>query len=273
MYKLYKTGQEFLDENLDIIRNDPLGTTFFEANAKMISKCDENNYAVRVDVDGNLLLAIHVGDYPMVVYGSEQCVCELANVVSQHKLQFNRVIGFYDVTNAFLTAYEQLHGGSHKVNLSMDIMYCEKVNPCDTSSVEQATQRDVDEIAQLVVDFTFEALAEKPDWNKTVDKVAQQIDAYALFRVEGKIVSIASCHGDNNGPSRISNVYTAPEYRNKGYSRRVVTYLTEQIIANGKVPCLHVDQHNPVSNHLYQKIGYVYGKSRYETIYYPENNS
>ena len=268
MYKLYSTGQEFLDENINVIRNDPLGAIFFEANAKMIPQCDDSNYALRVEEDGEVLIAIRVNGYPLVLYGSERCVSELAHVVANNKLKFAKVIGYYDLLNAFLTSYEQLVGGRHKVNLSMDIMYCEKVNPCDTSGVEQATAKDSCEIAQLVIDFGVEAGVDIPERDKMIDKVSRDIATYALIRVGDEIVSIGHCRADSR-TCRISNVYTKPEHRNKGYSRKVVTYLTQQAIKSGNLPCLHVDQHNPVSNHLYQSIGYVYGKSRYEIEYIP----
>ena len=117
------------------------------------------------------------------------------------------------------------------------------------------------------MDFTFEALGEKPELDKVTDSVSQRIHSYAILRDDGKIVSVASGYYENNGLCRLANVYTKPECRNKGYSRKVVTYLTEQAITSGNLPYLHVDQHNPVSNHLYKSIGYVYGKSRYEIIY------
>ena len=269
MYKLYKSGQEFLDENLNIIRNDPLGATFFEGNANVIQQCNESNFALRVETDGELLLSIRVDGYPLVVYGSERCAGELAHAVANNKLQFGKVIGYYDLSNAFLTCYEGLVGGSHRVNLSMDVMYCKKVaTPCDTSGVERATEQDVKVITQMIVNFAVEALVEKPIWGKIFDKVAQKIDTYAVYRVNGKIVSVAHSYADGE-LQRVSNVYTLPEHRNKGYSRKVVTYLTQQALNNGKLPCLHVDQHNPVSNHLYLTIGYQYGKSRYEMIYTP----
>ena len=121
MYKVYKTGQEFLDENLDIIKNDPLGTIFFEGNAKAIAECNENDFAVRVDNE-EVLLAIHFAYYPLVLYGSERCVDELVEAVVKHKLKFGKTIGVYELSNNFLTAYEQRVGGSHTVHLSMDVM-------------------------------------------------------------------------------------------------------------------------------------------------------
>ncbi|MCH5156416.1 MAG: GNAT family N-acetyltransferase [Clostridiales bacterium] len=269
MFKIYTTGQEFLDENINIIRNDPLGTTFFEKNAQAIAHCNTNDYAIRIETNGQLLLAIHVGDYPIVLYGSEHCADELADVIANNQLIFNKTIGPYELSNAFLTAYEQRVGGSHEVHLFMDVMYCDKVNPCDTSSVQRAVAKDVADIAHIVVDFTYEALGEKPEFSQVYEDVSERINSYALLRLDGAIVSVASGYDEDNGLCRLANVYTLPEHRNKGYSRKVVTYLTEQAILGGKIPYLHVDQHNPVSNHLYSSIGYVYGKSRYEIIYVP----
>ena len=271
MYKIYATGQEFLDENLNIIRSNPLDTIFFEGNAKAITQRNANDYAIRVEAKGQLLLAIHVGNYPIVLYGSECCADELADVVANHKLNFSKTIGPYELSTGFLTAYEQRVGGTHQVNLSMDVMYCDKVNPCDTSRVEQATAKDIEDITQIVADFTYEALGEKPEWGKIFENVSSKITSYALLRAGGEIVSVASCYDENN-LCRISDVYTKPKHRNKGYSRKVVTFVTKRAIDAGKVVYLHVDKHNPVSNHLYSSIGYVYGKSRYEIIYTPITN-
>lgn len=272
MYKLYKTGKDFLEENLTLIRSDPLGTTFFEGNANMISQCDKSNYAARVEVDGEVLIAIRVDGYPLVLYGSERCTPELAQVVASNELQFSKVVGYYDLSDKFLTDYERLVGGSHKVNLSMDVMYCDKITPCDTSDVEQASAKDVEEIAVLYGEFLVEAMGENATWGEKTRKIEGRIEEYALLRIDGKIVSIGVSKNSEKGLTRISNVYTKPERRNRGYSRKVVTYLTEQALKAGNLPFLHVDQNNPVSNHLYQTIGYKYGKSRYEMGYTPKNN-
>ena len=273
MYKLYKTGKEFLDENINLIRSDTLGTMFFEVNATMIGQCDKNNFAIRIDAEGEILIAIRVDGFPLVIYGSESRVAELAKVVANNELQFVKAIGYYDLVDQFLIFYEQFAGGSHKVNLSMDIMYCDNLeHPCDTSDLEQATAKDAEEIARLYAAFLAEALGENATWGQKIERIKQEIELFALLRVDGEIVSIGSIKDSGYGLTRISNVYTKPIHRNRGYSRKVVTYLTEQVIKSGRLACLYVDQNNPVSNHLYQKIGYKYGKSRYEMEYIPKDN-
>ena len=272
MIKLYKTGKDFLDENLSLIRSDPLGTIFFEGNANAIERCGESSYATRVECGNEVLIAIRLYGFPLVLSGSEHCVEEFAQVAFEHKLQFDKVLAYYDLSDKFLSCYERYAGGSHKVNLSMDIMYCEKVEPCDISGVERATAKDVEEISRLYVEFLTEALGKNETWGGKIAQIAQNIDDYALLRVDGEIVSIASRKNSGSGLCRISNVFTKPEHRNEGYSRKLVTYLTQQILKSGDLPCLFVDQHNPVSNHLYQKIGYKYGKARYEMDYIPNKN-
>lgn len=55
----------------------------------------------------------------------------------------------------------------------------------------------------------------------------------------------------------ISGVYTPKELRNHGYASAVVAYLSQHILDSGKeFVCLFTDIANPVSNSIYQKIGY-----------------
>ena len=48
--------------------------------------------------------------------------------------------------------------------------------------------------------------------------------------------------------------------RKKGFSKKIVSFLTNYIVTNHKIAYLFVDKNNPISNHLYQSIGYVYDK-------------
>lgn len=59
------------------------------------------------------------------------------------------------------------------------------------------------------------------------------------------------------GSSRIGPVYTPPEHRGRGYAAWVVALLTQQILDAGARPCLYTDQANPISNKVYERIGYV----------------
>ncbi len=44
--------------------------------------------------------------------------------------------------------------------------------------------------------------------------------------------------------------------RGRGYASWVVASLTQQLLDAGARPCLYTDQANPVSNLVYERIGY-----------------
>ena len=264
MVKFYENGADFLHENIDILRERPLETTFFEVNAQSISRCDDTNFAVRAEAYGELLLCVHIGDYPAVLFGSVVCAQELAQSVAQRKLNFSRTLGAEDVSLAFWKEYESIVGGSHKINFSMDVMTCNSVVPCDVSDVVCATPNDAEQIARLSVSFAADATRQIANLQEIFQRVRRNISAYRCVKRDGKAVSVAAVHEESNGLTRISEVYTLPEYRNKGFARQTVTSFTADILKCGRTPYLHVDKTNPVSNRLYLSIGYVYGTTKLE---------
>jgi hypothetical protein len=53
-------------------------------------------------------------------------------------------------------------------------------------------------------------------------------------------------------------VYTPAELRGRGYATACVATLSQQLLAEGYLFCtLFTDLSNPVSNHIYEKIGYT----------------
>ena len=61
-------------------------------------------------------------------------------------------------------------------------------------------------------------------------------------------------------------IITRDEYRGKGYARKVVNTMKNEIINTGMIATLNVDQNNPISNHLYKSLGFkkVYGRGMYK---------
>lgn len=55
----------------------------------------------------------------------------------------------------------------------------------------------------------------------------------------------------------VNMVYTPPDFRRKGYATSLVSALSRRLLDSGKKTCcLYADLLNPVSNGIYQKIGY-----------------
>ena len=70
-------------------------------------------------------------------------------------------------------------------------------------------------------------------------------------------VSRAAWTGPTPHGVRITGVYTPPELRRRGYATAAVSTLSSLLLRQGKSFCvLYTDLSNPISNSIYQRIGY-----------------
>ncbi len=264
MITIYKSGRQFLSDNKDVLTNYPLETVFFKANAKYIEQTNSNNFLIKVTDGNKFLIAVHNADYPMVLFGDKSLCVEFARKAYQLQLTFNKLLGAKDTCESFLNEYEKIAKCSSVINHAMDIMRCDKVLTDNVDGVETATEKDIDELAELSVVFTKEALGDDLDISEVKNSICNYLANFRLIRCDGKIVSFATKKRETENLACVTDVYTLPAYRGEGLSCKIITALTKQIIASEKLPYLFVDKTNPVSNHLYTKIGYTYVVAQYE---------
>jgi len=78
-----------------------------------------------------------------------------------------------------------------------------------------------------------------------------------LWEEAGTPVSIAITSRTTPHSVSVGAVFTPEEYRGRGYSQACVSHLSQQELDRGyRYVCLFTDLNNPISNHVYQKIGY-----------------
>ena len=108
--------------------------------------------------------------------------------------------------------------------------------------------------------FVAEALPGAPQSSEAEEASDRHIADKNMYFwvVEGVPVSMAAGpnrrtrHGGTVGP-----VYTPPEKRGHGYASAVTAGVSQKILDSGKAFCmLFTDLANPISNRIYQKIGY-----------------
>ncbi len=89
-----------------------------------------------------------------------------------------------------------------------------------------------------------------------------------LWSLDGRAVSVAGVNPGGATPTfpRINFVYTPPDVRNQGYATACVTRLSRTLLERGSTCCLiFADEDNPLTNHLYRKIGYE-RSGRFHTV-------
>ena len=80
---------------------------------------------------------------------------------------------------------------------------------------------------------------------------------YYLLEKDGKIVATASCNRHLTKGKSIGNVFTPKEERGNGYAYNLVYRISKEFLDSGMEYCvLFTDDSNPISNHVYEKIGY-----------------
>jgi predicted GNAT family acetyltransferase len=73
----------------------------------------------------------------------------------------------------------------------------------------------------------------------------------------GVPTSLAARQRTTAGAARIGPVYTPPEHRRHGYGAAVTAACTRDALRSADGVVLFTDLANPVSNSIYQQIGYL----------------
>ncbi|QIX26072.1 GNAT family N-acetyltransferase [Nocardioides sp. JQ2195] len=92
-----------------------------------------------------------------------------------------------------------------------------------------------------------------------LDDVLERIDDGRIFAwVDGddRPLHLTGMNQPEYGVNRIGPVFTPRAHRGQGYASAAVAEVSRLITADGTRACLFTDQANPVSNAIYQRLGY-----------------
>lgn len=244
MIKIYENGQTFLEDNLTFLQEDKYASSLIMLNSKGIRETDKRTYLIKVEDDDKALIANRLAPYNVLLYGDYECLDELLSFLQDSEYELPGFMCSTEIGD-HLKGYQKIIG--------MDFMEAYDKSEDSSENISRTTLDDVDELADLSQLFFDECgLSDKVDRVR----IAERIDSYRVIRKDGKIISMARYCYNTESSSRISMVYTRKEYRGFGYAREVVNACKNEILAEGKVATLNVDQNNPISNHLYQSLGF-----------------
>ena len=135
-------------------------------------------------------------------------------------------------------------------------------DPAPQGSARLATQDDVEFVARSLEAFWEEAEESMPlSARMTALRMASARIAEGIFWLwldaSGRPVSFAGHTPEVAGMGRIGPVYTPPELRGHGYAAGSTIAVTRALLEQGaNEVLLFTDLANPVSNRLYQRLGY-----------------
>jgi predicted GNAT family acetyltransferase len=122
-----------------------------------------------------------------------------------------------------------------------------------------ADDRDMSFLPYWCNGFHNDCYQEKDNLQTSFGIAEHYLSGKRLYILEdnGVAVSMAGNHRNMRNAGGVGPVYTPPYFRNRGYASACVARLSKQILESGKKYCvLYTNLANPVSNSIYQKIGY-----------------
>ena len=166
-----------------------------------------------------------------------------------------------EIAKKFAKYYCEIDNKQYKTIIPMRILVLEELLPKQLEHEEifrEATENDREQLIEFLKGFSKEALGEdrtKEEANKKFESYLER--GYYVLEKEEKIVSQAVFGRELIKGKAISAVYTPKEERGKGYAYLLVYILSKKSLDEGAKYCvLYTDAENPISNHVYEKIGY-----------------
>jgi uncharacterized protein len=165
-----------------------------------------------------------------------------------------------DVAARFARKWSQLSGDAVRTEMEQRIHQLSRVTTRARSAgrLREPGQSDEALLRKWSAAFSVDAEGMDPDEaEKSAALPLPHSRHLLLWEVEGIAVSMAGFSGPTPNGIRVAWVYTPPDLRGKGFAGACVAALSQKLLDSGRKFCfLYTDLANPISNHIYQKIGY-----------------
>lgn len=262
MIKVYDSGASFIEENRPVLEASPLENGFWFIDARFMDTTDKRNYVLSA-VDGQKrLLCMRPLPYNMMLLGDGDLIGELLDYLLAGGYEVDSVLCNEELGALFTAYMSDKKGIEYYEALAMDYMEsATRYAPTDPET-ERALETDAPELCGLLNLFAEECGLEE---RCTLEEVSEGITDFRIIRRSGEIAALAKSAEDTERARRISDVYTRVPYRNKGLAGKVVNAVKNDILDAGFIADLNVNQRNPVTNHLYRKLGFerVFAQGQY----------
>ncbi|MCL2372440.1 MAG: GNAT family N-acetyltransferase [Defluviitaleaceae bacterium] len=229
---------------------------------------DPANWLMATVADGNDIQIVAMMTPPrnITLYAKENKINEAATACLISGLANTTVPGVISDKNMaqhFAQAYCAAKGLSSHTLMNQRIYELTEVNP----SIPQTGQmRLANESDMHFLPYWLEAFNAAEEYGKQTMSIPQDAGNYLhkitqkqIYVLEdgGQPVSISGTTREIQTVCGIAYVYTPPYFRKKGYATSCVAQLSQMVLNRGFTKCvLYTDLANPISNSIYQKIGY-----------------
>ncbi|HEV2778671.1 MAG TPA: GNAT family N-acetyltransferase [Actinophytocola sp.] len=181
------------------------------------------------------------------------------------------VSGPRDAAEPFAEMWAKLTGAAVKELVAMRLYRLGRLEPpAVPGHARLAMEEDLPLLGTWTREFQIEALGREREPGRSEANVRRSLglgNGWMLWEHDGRIVSVAHASAPVDGMSRVGPVYTPPELRGRGYGSAATAAVSRWALdAGAEYVILFTDLANPVSNSIYQRLGYrpVYDQTELE---------
>ncbi len=225
---------------------------------------DTKAYLATVEDENGLALAALMAGLNVILYSPRAQASEALQLVALNLASSNQttpgVTGPAALAEEFAACWSNITGQPSHVKTNLRIYVLRQVipplQPGGAFRMARAKERSL--LVDWSIAFQSEALGH-PDSSTALRSVELALAQNRMFvwEDEGRPVSMAASSRPTAHGMTVNQVYTPPDLRGKGYASACVAALSEHILDSGKQYCtLFTNLANPISNSIYQKIGY-----------------
>lgn len=262
--------KDFADDTLELLRENEVQNSIMVKIATRFKNGEDNKdwYCAAVK-DGNgcvILSACCTPPYNIVMYetGNKhdgEAINFLASEMFHAGYTLPGVTGEKVTAELFAESYANIADKKTSVQKTLNVMQLFEVAKIDFAPgfMRETVEEDIYFLpyweAEFHVDCNADIWIKLPNTIENFKNDAGKSKQYIWF--DKTPVSTAKFQRENFSGAVISNVYTPPFYRNKNYCTSLMAQLSRNLLDRGYTYCcLFADADYPVSNKVYQKVGF-----------------
>ncbi len=259
----YESPEAFLQDNLAFLNKERQMNNLMLGLLERI-KTEGHGAAdlfLRIDAETGRLVAMMSGLH-IILYSDKVEATLYGNLVAYllaEAIEFPGIIGPVACCEAFKAVYERKTGRTLVKKQSQRIYVIKKIKervPLSGRLIQAKPEQEAFLLPWLH-DF-HRAAAEELTIEQAQASLKRLLARGSLYLYEhqGKFVSMAAGIRPFDNTISIGVVYTPAKLRRRGYGRKCTELLTEKLLKSYDYCTLYTDLDNPISNSIYQKIGY-----------------